>query len=366
MSAETSHGGSDPKEHHFVPRLYLRAFSENKKQVRLYNFAKGRYVPDAPIKSQCSRRKFYAFAPGLEQELARLEGAWAQAIRSVLDRGTPPERFTPEWDFLIEYVAYQRARTTRAADGVEKLADNLIKAQLREHPAFKGTDFDKMKVVNKNAVAFTLQLVHLFCAYAQDLGMHLFLNESHTEFLTSDDPVVAHNQYCEGINKGCLGWNCAGLQLFLPLSPNATLLLYDTSVYKVEGSRSGKLATSLTASDHVEQINSLQALNAKENIYFMSEPSQSLRKFIATMGPKRPNRRAMCEESAPNRLPSGEIRKTIHTYEAMLPVRLALPQISIRRRARRVPLPQRANLFRHRSKEEAWGYRKPGWLPPKV
>jgi hypothetical protein len=366
MNTETRHGGSDPKEQHFVPQFYLRAFSQNKKQVRLYNFAGARYVPSAPIRNQCARSKFHAFAPGLEQELAQMEGAWAQAIRSILDRGAPPERFKDEWDFLIEFVVYQRARTTRAADGVNDLADNLIKAQLRDHPAFKDADFDKMKVVNKHAVAFTLRLVHLFCAYAQDLGMHLFLNESPTEFLTSDDPVVAHNQYCEGISQGCLGWNCAGLQLFLPLSPSTTLLLYDTSVYKVEGSRSGRLATVLTASSHVEQINSLQALNAKENVYFMSEPSQSLTQFMATMGPKRPKRRAVREESAPSLLPSGDIRKTIHNYEAMLPVRLALPQISIRRRARRVPLPQRANLFRHRSKEEAWGYRKPGWLPPEI
>lgn len=366
MSAETPRGGSDPKEHHFVPQLYLRAFSENKKQVRLYNFARSQYVPNAPIKTQCSRRKFHAFAPGLEQELSRMEGAWAQAIRSILDRGAPPERYKDEWDFLIEFVAYQRARTTRAAAGVNDLADNLFKAQVRSHPAFKDADFDKMKLVNKNAVAFTLRLVHLFCVYAQDLGMHLFFNESPTEFLTSDDPVVAHNQYCEGVNQGCLGWNCVGLQLFLPLSPSATLLLYDTSVYKVEGSRAGRQTTSLTDSSHVEQFNSLQALNALENVYFMNEPPQNLWRFMETMRLKRPGSRAVFEESAPKRLSSGDIGKTIHTYEAMLPVRLTLPQISIRRRARRVPLEQRANLLRHHSKEEAWGYRKPGWLPPEV
>lgn len=41
--------------------------------------------------------------------------------------------------------------------------------------------------------------------------MHLILNNSGIEFITSDDPVIVHNQYAEGVKyRGVIGWAFLG------------------------------------------------------------------------------------------------------------------------------------------------------------
>jgi Protein of unknown function (DUF4238) len=348
---------SEPKQHHFVPQFYLRAFSENKKQINLYNFKRGQVISGAPIKKQCARAHFHAFAPGLEQALGGIEGDAATAIRAILDRKSAPNPGSEEWKAILAFIAFQRARTERSEQVINATGDFLVKTSLQYDPRFKDFDFDKIEIKNKYAIALAFELVELTLQYASDLGMHLLLNESETDFLTSDDPVAAHNQYCEGITyRGVLGWNCRGLQLFLPLSPRAVLLLYDKAVYKVYGSRHGECSAAIRDRDHVRLINDLQALNAHQNVYFMGPVNQDALTYLEETKQRRIKGRTTFVETEPVKLPTGQMSQMLHTYELMLPLPLTLPQITIRRRARRIALDARGGQYRHAPKERLYAH----------
>lgn len=354
---EHSSSGSEPKQHHFVPQFYLRAFSENKKQINLYNFKRRKVISGAPIKKQCARAHFHAFAPGLEQALGGIEGDAAAAIRTILDRKSAPRPGSEEWKAILAFIAFQKARTERSEQVINATGDFLVKTSLQRGPSFSNFDFDKIEIKNKYAIALAFELVELTLQYASDLGMHLLLNESETDFLTSDDPVAAHNQYCEGITyRGVLGWNCRGLQLFLPLSPRVVLLLYDKAVYKVDGSRHGECSSVIRYPEHVRLINDLQALNAHQNVYFMGTPNQDTMTYLREVTQRRTEGRTTFVETEPVKLPSGQMSQMLHTFEPILPLSLTLPQITIRRRARRIDLDARGGQYRHAPKERFYAH----------
>src|ERR1700743_1965325 len=118
--------GNEPKEHHFVPQFYLKAFGNGGKSIRLFNIARRQHVSGAPIKSQCARHKLHAFKPGLEQTLATLEGAAATAIRSIVKTGDAPAPPNIDWQDAIGFMVLQKVRTVRAIQSVETLTEFLL------------------------------------------------------------------------------------------------------------------------------------------------------------------------------------------------------------------------------------------------
>jgi len=51
---------SKKKNQHFVPRHYLKRFSfDQGSQIHLFNLNSKKYVPEAPLRSQCSSSYFY-------------------------------------------------------------------------------------------------------------------------------------------------------------------------------------------------------------------------------------------------------------------------------------------------------------------
>jgi hypothetical protein len=51
------------REHHFVPKCYLRYFSADGRRINPFNFARGKTIRGVSIKHQCSRHNFCDFAP---------------------------------------------------------------------------------------------------------------------------------------------------------------------------------------------------------------------------------------------------------------------------------------------------------------
>jgi hypothetical protein len=49
---------------------------------------------------------------------------------------------------------------------------------------------------SEHPVAFPLGTGARLCPYAVGLGVHLFVNVTPEEFITSDNPVVVHNKFC--------------------------------------------------------------------------------------------------------------------------------------------------------------------------
>jgi hypothetical protein len=170
------------------------------------------------------------------------------------------------------------------------------------------------------------------------------VNVSGCDLVTSDDPVVAHNQYCEGINyQGVTGWACRGLQVFWSISPKELIVLFDPVIYKMGRSHRGEQVTLLSAGTDAEQLNALQILNAHHNVYFAG--GDAVRQCLA-IGPRRPKtRHAFVEtDEVPNA--EGGTSSLVHTFSPLLPIRLTVSAISLRKKGKAVPLHERSAIHR--------------------
>ena len=197
-----------------------------------------------------------------------------------------------------------------------------------------------------NPVAMSLSHSADVAVAALDLRFHLFINTSSRDFLLGDDPVVLHNQFCEGIDhQGVLGWRCAGLQVALPISPRHLLFLYDTSIYKVDQAHKGKEITFIDTEDEIRTWNKLQILNCLENAYH-NGLSKTARTECESMSSLRPKTRIRFVETNKVHTGGDGSKSLIHHYELMLPVRFSSRFVTLRKAARRIPMDQRASMYR--------------------
>ncbi|MCY4514293.1 MAG: DUF4238 domain-containing protein [Candidatus Tectomicrobia bacterium] len=331
-----------------MPQFYLRYFSQDGKRVNLFNFSRGRTITDASIKHQCSRHNFYDFAPQLERAFSDMEGGAASVIRGIKTAADIPGQQSGDWYDLLVYIVFQKFRTTNAGRLNDASMDYLGRLYLENSPALEGIDPATLKLKSTHSVALPLSLAHEILPCALDLRGHLFINTTDREFITSDDPVVIHNQYCEGITyRGVTGWNCTGLQVFWPISPLELIVLYDPTTYKVGRSHRGATVTRLSDERDVAQLNSLQILNAHHNVYFAGiNGLNSTESQCRILGAKRPNARTTFVETEAVETDAGESSAILHTYEPLLPARLVVSKITVRRNRRRIPLHSRAVMYR--------------------
>ncbi|MEL0011708.1 MAG: DUF4238 domain-containing protein [Bacteroidota bacterium] len=114
---------------------------------------------------------------------------------------------------------------------------------------------------------YSLGMVSQFYPLMLDLGCKLVLNETSTDFVASDNPVVLYNQLLSFRNHGSnTGIAAKGLQVFLPISSKKLLIFFDHESYSV-GPMS-KPFVRVTSLRDVYVLNTLQMTSAYENVYF--------------------------------------------------------------------------------------------------
>lgn len=334
------------REHHFVPQIYLRAFSTDGKRITLFNASRNKIIRDASIKHQCSRRNFYAFAPDLESTFANVEGVAANIMRRIFQSNALPEIESEDRAILLMFIVLQYLRTTSAARPMDVMTDYYAKTVLAGSAEERGINLEDFTIEQKDSVALPLSGATRVFTMAADLKMHLYTNHSAQAFITSDAPVVLHNQYCEGIDfQGVLGWACRGLQVVLPLSPSHLILLFDGSVYKVGDCHRGRDSSLIEEVSDADQFNLFQMLNAHNNVY-LKDAGCRLERWCKEAAKKRPSTRMKIVETEHVEIEGGKLSSLVHHYEPLLPINLSVRGISLRRDARRTPLFERSMLYR--------------------
>lgn len=253
---------------HYVPQFYLRNFSSDRsdtrpdrlgqRSIRLINIARRKFVPHASITGECKKAGFHNYKIGVEAALSQLETLAASAIRNVIHSSIPPSPRGQDHEVLAVFIAIQRSRTLRAAEVADKMADRMFKVAYDTDPRLDGIELSNFEIRSDYPVAIPLKVAAQYAPIVMQLGMHVFVNETREDFITCDNPVAAHNQYCEGIDHvGVLGWNCSGIQIFVPISPQHLVLVYDAEVYAV-GDKHGARASRITSIKDIRTLNALQ------------------------------------------------------------------------------------------------------------
>ena len=104
--------------------------------------------------------------------------------------------------------------------------------------------------------------------------MVLLINNSEFDFIASDNPIVLFNSYFNKVqDRGVIGLQSPGLQIFFALNNKLALLLYDVKCYSTGERRHQEdfSTISVNSIDDIDSINSLQILNCDENVFFSNK-----------------------------------------------------------------------------------------------
>jgi len=102
----------DNKKQHYVPKFYLRFFSQDGKNISLYNLKTKKVHCDVPLSSQCYEDYFYGNIE-IEKNNSQLEGKYSEIIKKIISKG---KLVLDEQDYgyFLSFLLYQWGRTSEA------------------------------------------------------------------------------------------------------------------------------------------------------------------------------------------------------------------------------------------------------------
>jgi hypothetical protein len=258
---------AENKNQHYVPQLYLRKFSENGKQIGIYNIPSGRFVPAGAIKSEASEDYFYGKDSAVDERLRKLESVAGSLIKDIIEKNKLPLRNTEEHFLILKFILTLRFRTTYAKENHNQHFSDRSKFFISKQKDYDKELWSNFDIIDTNATQICVQNAELALPIISDLDFKLLKNKTDVSFWTSDNPAVLYNQFLEkkrpDLNN--TGLITKGLQIFCPISPKHYLFFYDSGTYKV-GLEKVRMIQ-VTESD-VRQLNKLQFISANENLYF--------------------------------------------------------------------------------------------------
>ncbi|MBZ7927074.1 DUF4238 domain-containing protein (plasmid) [Ensifer adhaerens] len=255
------------KQQHFVPQFMLRHFAADQghktkpRQINLVNISSAKIIVGASLAGQCYRDYFYGKDGVFEESLSQLEGVFSALARKMINSCSIDVR--DGWD-LILMISLQRARTARAGDEFNSMAEKMLRLYM--HNRVSEEVLRSVRIGLKEVANHNISTAFKLAPLLMDLKQLLVINRTSTPFIIADNPVVSTNLF--GRMKApdrMAGLTRAGLQLFMPLSPQFGLLFHDPNVYSADALGN---VLRLKSKEDAFLLNELQWLNAYENIYF--------------------------------------------------------------------------------------------------
>lgn len=270
------------KNQHFVPKFYLRNFSylNNDKQIGLYNTRTKFYFKTAPLKSQGSRDFFYGVDGVIENNLAEIEGHLSTTIKQIIKENLHELNQEDHYRILL-FIVLTDLRNPSRINGFLKMIHETRAKLLEESPETVNIDELLPLPTHEECVRSSLENYPGIVEGIRDLKYKILFNTTDTPFLTSDNPVVKYNQFLEWKRwkQSKTGYGSAGLQIFIPLNPEITFLLFDANSYDLGNERYN--IYQIRNSEDVDQLNLLQFINCIETIYFNDKIHEAYVKEIS-------------------------------------------------------------------------------------
>jgi len=202
---------SEPVNHHFVPRHYLRPWATDG-TAQVYVFEAGESYPNS-LRKICSRDYFHG-NPEVEKELAKIEGEHERVLKKVRDDADISKLNESEIALLRSFIAFQRNRTRAMKEEIWETGEEIIRDALRE-------DFEEASLVLDEEEAYIdgltdayIQSVHYFLIIhglfghiiLGDLGMAVLCNQTDTPFVTCDVPICCPRSEIMAWDEMVVNW----------------------------------------------------------------------------------------------------------------------------------------------------------------
>lgn len=284
------------KKQHYVPHFYLKRFSPDDRSICLWNIKNEVKVKSANLRNQCYKHYFYGKDLKLEHFLGEIENHTARIFRLIDDHNSLSQLIEEDRSTLMFYILAQHGRTTYSADDLDDGFNKFMQHICMPEVEAKGIDLSKytihMNDVAQHSLTMALKTYPLMC----DLKCKLLLNETSVEFVTSDNPLVLYNQLLSFRQPtGNTGLASKGLQVFLPIDSNKTLLFYDNQSYSV-GTKN-KPIVKITSPKDVYELNTLQMTSAYKNLYYENVDFDMIKLFRKASPFRRQQKSRMSEFS---------------------------------------------------------------------
>lgn len=256
------------KSNHYVPQFYLKNFSNNKKSVGSYMRQYKKYIKEASIKKQACKDYLYGEDGRLENYLMELEKKWSKIITNIINDKIKPKRKEDYLDLLM-FILVSEARNLKTADTITNQVDFLYKKILEEDPQFEMSDeeFKNMVIAPEVPNSLAIESAIKGSLYLLDLNFTILINKTDRKFITTDNPMVKYNQFYihRNYDRG-YGIANVGLQIFMPISPELCICLYDSKVYNCNLNQDGNI--DIIRSKQIDEINKIIYLNSYKTIFF--------------------------------------------------------------------------------------------------
>lgn len=270
------------REHHFVPKYYFKRFSGDGKRICVLLRRNGDIIPSASIRGQCAQKRFYGTTIA-EHRLGSLERRHSHTLQDIsraADKRSSGVLNRRSKAALLEAIALQRARTVlevnKWSGALEDIRTDLLKkqVQLREsgdaqREIIEALDSKAIRIKESSSSAVLRQIsVGLENAVLlSDMCFRVLVNHTKYPFVFSDSPVVFCNTYYRNVtDRGVLGVQSPGLQVFFPLSSTVAVMLIDSSVYS--GAYTSSEIVDLVECADVSHLNALQLHHSSNVICF--------------------------------------------------------------------------------------------------
>lgn len=259
---------NDKRRQHYVPRFYLRNFSQNNKSVGLYLFKTNKMIKHGSINDNLWENYYYGEDAVVENKLAELEGRWNNIISSIIETEKLPND-KKELMWLRYFILISSARTLKCGNQMNDYYTTLMHKVLEvDNPELlegvMNTDENRLSIKIKYPTLPFLNAAQQILPLVLDLKIDLLINRSPIDFITSDNPTLFYNQLFQEkkLSRG-FGWAEYGIQFLIPICPKIAICMYDSDVYNLK-------ERILSSIDTINILNRLFLNNSEDLIVFMS------------------------------------------------------------------------------------------------
>ncbi len=195
----------EKKRHHYVPKAYLRFFSDEEEKLRVY-------LKDAPEKvlyqspDNTAFEKYYYSQPlpeggtdnnSLEDQFSLTESAWPPIVEKLRNG----DDINDQLETLFTFIALQRARVPASRDAQESMLAATVLATARQLDAMgklppkpKGfediLDHVGISIDPHKSIHGMVDTIRAMGTVFSLMGIGALHNRTDIPFLTSDNPVI--------------------------------------------------------------------------------------------------------------------------------------------------------------------------------
>lgn len=262
---------SNKEAQHFVPKFYLKKFSNNndERSIGLYIKNQSKLVKCASIAGQSQKPYYYGEDGKIENLLMQIETPASRVFNRICETVALVKKPIDDYFRILHFTInlYFRNPIQSEILLVSDKGFNNHFEKYKSNPEIK-KHLDN-KLTTAQSILFSLTQSPRISRMCLDLSSKLIVNKTEIPFITSDNPVIKYNMFSDQFKNISAGFTSHGLQIFLPLTPSLILMFYDPKAYLInEGD-------SILINDiiEVEQLNILQVLNCHNCLYFNQNTS---------------------------------------------------------------------------------------------